>query len=93
MASGGLQLTSTAWPTLFHNKANDAIVSEVSQLDGLGSDFGYIFSGYAHSPGATNLGFLIPTVLDAGAVPTQVIFLLNKPWLSSTYSYYVLLNP
>ena len=53
----------------------------------------YIYPGYAHSPGTTNLGFSKPSVLDQGVVPTQVIFLLNKPWLSSIYSYYVLLTP
>jgi hypothetical protein len=79
------QLTSTGWPEIFHNRANDAIVSETSQLDGLDPSLGFPYFGYVHSSGTENLGFSSPSVLDAGDVPTEVIFLLNKPWTSSTF--------
>jgi len=85
------QLTSSGWPAVFHNNANDAIVSEVSQLDGEDPSHGYPFLGYVHSPGTTKLGFSGPSVLDAGDLPTQVIFLLNKPRTSP--DYYTFLAP
>ncbi len=85
------ELTSTGWPAIFHNNPNDAIVSENSQLNGLIPSPGSQFFGYVHSPGTENLGFSAPSVIDAGPVPNQVIFLLNTPLTNSVY--YNLLNP
>lgn len=85
------ELTSAGWQGLFHGNANDAIVSEVSQLSGLDPSVGFPFFGYVHSRGPLQLGFSKPTVLDAGDIPTEVIFLLNHPW--QTPSFYNLLNP
>jgi len=46
--------------------------------------------GFVHSPGSEQLGFLGPSVLDPGPVPTQVITLLNTPVSSQVFH---LLNP
>jgi pimeloyl-ACP methyl ester carboxylesterase len=87
------QLTSTSWPLIFHGNANDAVVSEISQLAGLGpsSGFGSLFQGYVHSSGVEELGFSGPSVLDPGNIPLDVIFLLNKPWPDA--NFYILLAP
>lgn len=88
------QLTSTGWPAIFHNRLNDAVVSEVSQLAGLDPSTGFgssVFQGYLHSDGLKKLGFSGPTVLDPGNVPLDVIFLLNKPWPDP--DFYLLLAP
>jgi len=85
------RLTPTGWPALFNNQPNDAIVSENSQLDSLVPSPGSQFFGYKHSPGTEKLGFAGPSVIDAGAVPNQVIFLLNTPWTNTVY--YNLLDP
>jgi len=86
------QLTSTAYPTIFHNNPNDAIVSENSQLNGLIPSPNSQFFGLLHSAGVTDLGFLPPnSVMDGGAVPTEVIFLLNTSWKNSVY--YNVTNP
>ena len=79
------QLTSTAWPTIFYGNYNDGIVSENSQLDGLNPELNAQFFGYVHSPGTEKLGFSGPSVLDAGSVPQQVIFLLNTPLNNTQY--------
>jgi pimeloyl-ACP methyl ester carboxylesterase len=85
------QLTSTAWPTIFHSHSSDAIVSQTSQLAGLDPSLGFTFVGFVHSHGITELGFSDPSVLDAGSVPGRVIFLLNQPW--TTPSLFNLLSP
>jgi probable HAF family extracellular repeat protein len=84
-------LTSTGWPAIFMNQANDAVVSESSQLNGLDPGSGFTFIGYVHSPGTEALGFSGPSVLDAkiGAGDT-VVFLLNKP---VTQPSFIPLNP
>jgi hypothetical protein len=43
------------------------------------------FPGYVHSVGTEKLGFSGPSVLYGGAIPTQVIFLLNQPWTNPNY--------
>jgi pimeloyl-ACP methyl ester carboxylesterase len=83
------QLTSTGWPQVFHNNPTDAIVSENSQL--YGGLAGSQFSGEVHSQGTEALGFSPPSVLDAGDIPNQVIFLLNKSW--KNFVYYTNINP
>jgi probable HAF family extracellular repeat protein len=83
--------TSTGWPPIFNGRPNDGVVSETSQLNNLIPSPGSQYFGFAHSPGVTMLGFAPPTVMDAGTVPTQVIFLLNTPATNSVY--YNLLNP
>ena len=88
------QLTSTGWPAIFHNRPNDAVVSEASQLAGLDPSSGFgssVFQGYVHSDGLKKLGFSGPTVLDPGNIPLDVIFLLNKPWPDP--DFYVLMAP
>lgn len=89
------RLWSGGWHTEFPLElggANDGLVGENSQLNGLG--VGFVFglaggtSGYIHSPGTKSLGFAGPTVLDpapdptcsdpAKSVPCRVADLLNK---------------
>lgn len=88
------QLTSSLWPAIFHGKANDAIVSENSQLAGIDPSSGFgssVYQGYAHTPGIEDLGFSPPSVLDPGNIPLDVIFLLNKPWPNP--DFYTLMAP
>lgn len=85
------QLTSSAWPAIFHGNANDAIVSETSQLAGLDPSSGFAFSGFVHSQGIEELGFTEPSVLDGPDIPTEVILLLNQP--VTTPRLYNLLTP
>src|SRR5205823_5091064 len=61
-------LTPTAWPTIFSNQPNDAVVSLNSQLNGLSADPGAVFDGNVHSPGIEELGFTGPSVLDLGPI-------------------------
>ena len=63
----------------------DATVSESSELNNLTPSPGSQLSGYVHSPGTESLGFSAPSVMDAGNVPNQVIFLLNTPVTSTVY--------
>jgi len=90
-----VNLTPTGWPTVF-GEENDAIVGQTSQLANLNADPGQLFSndgsgrGFLHTPGVEPLGFLGPTVLDPGLVPSQVITLLNTPVSSQVFH---LLNP
>lgn len=84
-------MTPTSYPTIFHNNPNDAIVSETSQLKGLIPSPGSQFFGYMHSPSIDKLGFTHPSVMDGGAIPTQVIFLLNTSWKNTVY--YNMINP
>ncbi|MCU1240036.1 MAG: hypothetical protein JWO71_762 [Candidatus Acidoferrum typicum] len=79
------RLTSTGWQQLFNNQPNDAIVSESSELNNLIPSPGSQFLGNVHSPGTESLGFSAPSVMDAGNVPNQVIFLLNTPVTSTVY--------
>lgn len=79
-----LDLSPTVWPEIFDNQPNDAIVSESSELDGLGPDAGFVFTGVVHSGGTAGylkgLGFSGPSVLDSDsqtAIPSTVILLLN----------------
>jgi probable HAF family extracellular repeat protein len=83
-------LTPDAWPTMFNNQPNDAVVSLNSQLNGLSPDPGAVFDGDLHSAGIEELGFTGPTVLDSGPVPNHVIDLLNA-FVSN--SIFHLLNP
>ncbi len=80
------QLTSTGWLTVFHGNANDAIVSENSQFNGNAPNSGRLFNDYVHSSGTEALGFTGPGMLDSGAVPSEVIYLLNTP-LNDANSY------
>jgi len=81
-------LTPTGWPTVF-GQDNDAIVGQASQFNNLAPDPGALFAsdgngrGFVHSPGTEQLGFLGPSVLDPGAIPNQVITLLNVPVTSN----------
>ena len=87
-------LNSTGWPAVFNNEQNDGVVSEDSQLDGLTPSPSSQYFGYVHSEsmqGPTHLGFSPPNVLDPGAIPNEVIFLLNTP--ASRAIYFNLLNP
>ncbi len=80
-------LTSTKWPTIFDNTANDAIVSETSQLNGLSPVF--VFQSVVHSPGTEDLGFSGPSVLDPDSVtgiPSTVILLLNTPVTEASFN-------
>lgn len=92
---GQAGLSGTSWSLLFNSQPNDAIVTEVSQLNGLISA-GDVFSGMVHSPSIEwpgGLGFAGPSVLDkdsATGIPSTVIKLLNTPITSSTF---VFLNP
>lgn len=76
-------LTSSNYPLVFSGLANDAIVSEPSQLNGNSAVNGagvFEFTGVVHSVGTEKLGFAGPSVLDASAgVATTVILLLNTP--------------
>jgi pimeloyl-ACP methyl ester carboxylesterase len=86
-----MNLTSTGWPSVFANEANDAIVSLSSQLNGLTiPDENSLFDGRLHSTGIKKLGFIGPVVLDSGPIPTQVINLLNTPVSQPIFH---LLNP
>jgi hypothetical protein len=76
---------STQWPAFFNNAPNDAIVPQTSELNGLASSLGFVFTDFLHSAGTRDLGFSGASVLDAGAsspfsqIPYQVIALLNTP--------------
>ncbi len=87
------RFTSTAWPLIFGpagSNENDALVGRTSQLNGLGASSGFVFTGYAHSPGVSQLNFSGPTVLDSLPIVNQVIKLLNTPYTDSAFQ---LLNP
>lgn len=85
-----LNLDPMDWPSVFGGESNDAIVGLASELNGLNPDPFAVFDGNVHSPGTEKLGFLGPSVMDAGPVPTQVINLLNTP---ITTTIFHLLNP
>ncbi len=94
------RFNSTSWPLIFGsagNNANDAIVSQNSQLNGLpihSGTNGFVYSGLLHSAGLTKLSFTGPSVLDPASapnpVPTQVITLLNTPYTQPAFQS---LNP
>jgi hypothetical protein len=69
------------WSSIFANEPNnysDGVVGLTSQVNGLlPVDPGLQFDGHIHSAGLELLGLLGPTVLNQGAVPSQVITLLN----------------
>jgi hypothetical protein len=83
-------LTPTGWPSVFGNQQSDAVVPFSSEVNNLTVPTNDQFTGYIHSPGFTRLGFTGPTIVDAGAVPTRVIQLLNTPVTQPEFN---LLNP
>jgi pimeloyl-ACP methyl ester carboxylesterase len=93
-------LNGTSWPQIFGsagNNDNDAVVSQISQLNGLvitSGTNGFIYSGLLHSPGLIGLSFAPPTVLDSSTAPNpvadQVITLLNTFYTKPAYQA---LNP
>jgi len=90
-----LYTNSTAWPSIFNDQPNDAIVSENSQLNG-SSGSPNVYSGI-HSGGTERLGFSGPSVLDSGTsgpgnpIPFAVIAFLNTP--ANNQGFFQPLNP
>jgi pimeloyl-ACP methyl ester carboxylesterase len=87
----GKSLTPSNWNSNFPNETgNDGVIGQKSQFNGqtmLPPDLlftGYIHNGYGLT-GLELLGFTGPTVLDPGAVPNEVINLLNTPITDSTH--------
>jgi pimeloyl-ACP methyl ester carboxylesterase len=83
-----VDLTTQSWPNVFSGgQPNDTVVPLNSQLNRISGNPptivapGSLFTspGYEHSRSLASLGFRGPSVLDAGAVPTQVVKLLNTP--------------
>lgn len=64
------------WPAVFNNQASDGMVSVTSQLAGHGTSG---FKGVIHSSGLVSLGFTGPAEVDAPAIQSQVVDLLNAP--------------
>jgi len=91
------KLTSAGWDAIFGQQPHDGLVLETSQLNNLTPSPGSQFfpppgaGGYEHSQGLTGLGFSPPSVLDAGPIPTQTIFLLNRPFNDTVY--YTMFKP
>jgi pimeloyl-ACP methyl ester carboxylesterase len=90
-----ISLNPGSWNNVFKSSGdptgnNDGVVGLYSQLDGLSPDPNLLFNGYIHDfglEGLTSLGFSGPSVIDAGAVPSQVIDLLNTSKLDTTHYY------
>lgn len=90
----------TDWPLLFGpsgNNANDAVVSQSSQQNGLtltNGTNGFIYTGLLHSPDLEDLDFTGPSVIDPASSPnpaaSQAIVLLNTPYNQAAY---ISLNP
>ena len=93
------KLTGNNWPLIFGptgNNANDGLVGQTSQLNGLPVGNGVIFPGYIHTPGLRQLDFTGPSVLDPDlvgtiSVPNEVIKLLNTPYTNQ--SVFQTVNP
>jgi uncharacterized membrane protein/pimeloyl-ACP methyl ester carboxylesterase len=93
-----VNLTTSGWPNVFSGQPSDGIVPLNSQLNRVNGNPtttvppGSLFTspGYIHTRALTYLGFSGPTVLDAGAVPAQVVNLLNTPVTDPVFN---LLNP
>ncbi len=91
-----LNLTSSGWPNVFSGAPSDAIVpftSQVNRKNGIITTTilsGSLFSspGRLHGGGLDSLGFAPPTVLDRGAVPSQVVALLNLPVTDPAYNVF-----
>jgi hypothetical protein len=94
------KLNGTSWPLIFGaagSNANDALVSQNSQLNGLAitnGTNGFIYSGLLHTRDLTKLSFAPPAVLDPASAPNpvanQVILLLNTPYTGPAFQS---LNP
>jgi len=82
--------SSTGWPSVFNNQPSDVVVPFSSEVNNLAISTNSQFTGYIHSPGIAELGFTGSTIVDAGAVPTRVIELLNTPVTQPDFN---LLNP
>jgi hypothetical protein len=77
-------LTSTMWNNVFGGQNNDAIVPWLSQTNG--GAYNWTVPGVIHSPGAADLGFSLPSVLDqAMGGPALAIYLLNQPLTALPY--------
>jgi probable HAF family extracellular repeat protein len=89
-----VNLTSTGWPNVFSGQASDGVVPLNSQLNRVNGALTttvpaaslFTSPGYIHTPSLGPLGFSGPTVLDAGAVPLQVVNLLNTPVTDPTFN-------
>jgi hypothetical protein len=89
-----IDLSPSVWDmNLFDDAPNDAIVPLSSQLDGLPTTQGVVFSldpatgyGYIHSLGTEALGFFLPSVDTSQAVSSEVIDLLNTPINNSQFN-------
>lgn len=93
-----VNLTPSGWPNVFSGQPSDGVVPINSQLNRINGNPtttvspGSLFTspGHIHTRKLTSLGFSGPSVLDAGAVPAQVINLLNTPVTDPVFN---LLNP
>jgi hypothetical protein len=69
--------SDSTWSSIMGSQLNDAIVSEASQLNGLGASPGLVFTGVIHTPSiGAALGFQGPSVLDPDSktgIPSTVI--------------------